>query len=261
MLTPFNISLKHLIALLALAALLIDCSREPRSAAVSGKQGADNATDFSPHILAVSPGTVLFSDNKVMIGKFHVTYQIGGPELVKTAHLELRSNAVVIAWMDVPVVSVGEADFKVDKAVEIGPAVRLRVQCPNGKRNWLVVGALRPPASSAKPRIENITPDSIESPNALEMSTGGVNSPVRLSLRGSGFQSECKTSYSVNDGEPVEGHSAFQGERLIIADVTRRPLYPFSWSHKRYLEPELVLDGKSPVTAKADIRVIPVAGS
>lgn len=70
-----------------------------------------------------------------------------------------------------------------------------------------------------------------------------------------------QVSYSVNDGEPAEAHSAFQGERLIIADVRRRPLYPFSWSHKRFLDLELVLDGKGSVIAKADTRVIPVTGS
>lgn len=170
------------------------CSREPRSAAVLNNQGAGVGAGFSPQILAVTPGAVPFTDSKVTMGTFHVTYQIGGPGLVKTDHLELRTNAVVIASMDVPITSFGEADFHVNKTIEIGPAVRLRVQCPNGESNWLAKGALRPPASSLKPRIENITPDSIESPNALEMSTGGVDSPVRLSLWGFGFQPECRSA-------------------------------------------------------------------
>jgi hypothetical protein len=256
-----NTSQEQFIPLLLLAALLTGCSREPRSAAVLSKQDTGVGAGFSPQILAVTPGAVPFSDNKVTVGTFHVTHKIGTPGLVKTAHLELRTNAVVSATMDVPTASFGEADFKGNKTIVIGPAVRLRVQCPNGESNWLAVGALRPPASSAQSRIENITPDSIESPNALEMSTGGVDSPVHISLWGFGFQPECKVSYSVNDGEPAEADRAFQGERLIIVDVRRRPLYPFSCSHNRYLELDLVLDGKGSVIAKADTRGIPATGS
>jgi hypothetical protein len=256
-----NTSQEPFIPLLRLAALLIGCSREPGSAAILSKQEPGVGAGFSPQILAVTPGAVPFSDYKVTVGTFHVTYQIGAPGLVKTAHLELRTNAVVLASMDVPTTSFGEADFKVNKTIEIGATVSLRVQCPNGESHWLAVGALRPPWSSRKPRIENITPDSIESPNALEMSIGGVDSPVHLSLWGFGFQPDCKVSYSVNDGEPAGADSAFQGERLIIADVRRRPLYPFSWSHKRYLELDLVLDGEGSVIAKADTRIIPVTGS
>lgn len=202
-----------------------------------------------------------FCDNKVTVGTFHVTYQNGAQGLVKTADLELRTNAVALAPMDVPTTSFEDPDFKVNKTIEIGLAVRLRLQCPNGESKWLAVGRRRPPTSVWKPRIENITPDSIEPPNALEMSTGGVESPVHLSLRGFGFQPKCKVGYSVNLGKPAEADSAFQGERLIIADVRRRPLYSFSWSHKRYLELDPVLDAKGPLIAKADTPLIPVTGS
>ena len=75
---------------------------------------------------------------------------------------------------------------------------------------------------------------------------------MHLSLWDFGFQPERKISYSVNDREPAEADSEFQGERLIIAYVRRRPLYLFSWSHKRYFELDLVLDGKGSVKGKAD---------
>lgn len=241
---------------LLFAAMTIGCGQQPQPSAMASNSSRPAEFDF-PRILSVSPETVPFADNKVTLGTFHVAYRIDHPELVDNASLELFSASINISSMEVPVTQNGEADLKIDKAFEIGPAVKLQAHCPTGGTNWLTVGALRPARSKAIPRIDNITPDSIPGESPIEAGNGGADAPVALTLWGDGFSPECKVSYSVNDGDPIDAYTAFQGTQQLVAQVTRRPLYPFSWSSRRYLELKLVVTEKAVNNAKEDVRAIP----
>jgi hypothetical protein len=248
-------SITYIATLLSL--VLCACNRQPSPevaaaiAAISANRSELSPTESSPHIRAVTPETVPFSDNKAVLGSFHVKYEIERPELLTKARLELRTNEYVVAYVDVPRTARGEADLKVDNAVAIGPAIKLQLQCPGGETNWLAIGALRPASSSALPRIENITPDSVPEESDLEHMAGGVDAPVEFSLWGAGFQPDCKAKFSVNNSAPYEARSRFWTPQQMFVYITRRPLYPFDWSNRRYLELMLVIERKAPDTTAA----------
>jgi hypothetical protein len=252
-----------MLALLVPQLLLLACTRQQQTRAE--QLAAEAETDQFPRIVAVSPATVPFSDNKAMIEKLHVTYRIKSPESVDAAFLELDLGTVRIASRDVPILSQGEADLKVDYPVEIGPAVKLQVHCPNGDSNWLAVGSVRPPPSSAQPRIDNITPDSITAPDRMDVANGNLDALVLLNLWGAGFQPGCTVIWRVNNGEPMAAdRSIVWGKQQMIAYVTRRPLSPARWSDQRYFELLLVVVGKKKTPgrlpeSKEGIRAIPVA--
>jgi len=224
-------------------------------------------TESYPYIRAVSPETVPFSDNQASVGTFHVTYEIERPELLTNARLELRSNHVLGAYMDVPIQAHGEADLKAEGAVTIGPTVKFQLQCPSGETNWLAIGALRPAASSALPRIEDITPDHVPEESDQETVNGGADARVRFLLFGAGFEPDCKARFTVNNGQPNDAPTIFWGPKQIYADITRRPLSPFDWSEQRYLELRLVTERRAPdwtpkrhsyLDVKAYVWLIPV---
>ena len=252
--------------LLGVVALLSGCNRQVPAAAVPSQEPKVHKVEIFPHIRDYSPTTVPFSDNNAVVGTFHVSYEIEAPELVTKARLELRSNGYLVAWTDVPSVARGEADFKVEQAVEIGPTVKFQVQCPNGDSNWMAIGGMLPPPSSALPRIENITPDFVREEGELEgrPNGGGMDALVPFSIFGAGFQRDCTTHFTVNNGAPIEARGGYWPPHEMHVYITRRPLGRFDWSNQRYLVLSLMVErkisGPNPkaVDRKADVRAIPV---
>jgi len=100
--------------LLSFTALPCGCSRQqPVSTTPSPVEAVVTRprTESFPHIRAVTPDAVPFTDNKAIIGVFHVTYEIEAPELLTNARLELRTDRSLIARVDVPIQSHGEVDL------------------------------------------------------------------------------------------------------------------------------------------------------
>lgn len=243
--------------------LLMPACNRPSLSPAAARMAAE-PEDLFPRILTVSPATVPFSDNQATIGSLHVKYRIKTPEAVETAYLELRIGTVQIVAQDVPVMSEGEADLKVDRTMEIGPTVELRVHCPNGDSNWLAIGGAQPSPSSAQPRIENIAPESINKPDRNIVLNGNLDALVEFNLWGAGFSDDCTAAYRVNGGEPADvERSIYWGRQQFIVYITRRPLAPATWTSPRYFQLALVtldknkIEGRLPA-AKEDLRAIPV---
>ena len=224
-------------------------------------------TESFPHIRAVTPDAVPFTDNKAIIGVFHVTYEIEAPELLTNARLELRTDRSLIARVDVPIQAHGEVDLHVDNDVTIGPTIKLQLQCPGGETNWLAIGALRPAPSSAQPRIEDITPDHVPEESDLDAANGGADAPVEFYLWGAGFQRDCKARFTVNNGQPLDASARFWTSQKVYVTISRRPFSRLDWSNQRYLDLRLVTERRAPdwtpkhhsyLDSKADIRPIPV---
>lgn len=256
--------------LLSITALPCGCSRKqplPTTASPAEAVVTHPLTESFPHIRAVAPDAVPFSDNKAILRSFHVAYEIESPELLTNARLELRTDRSLIARVDVPIQSHGEFDLHVDNDVTIGPTIRFQLQCPSGETNWLAIGALRPPTSSAQPRIEDITPDHIPEESDLDASSGGADAPVEFYLWGAGFERDCKARFTVNNGQPLDAPARFWTAQKVYVTITRRPLSRMDWSNQRYLDLRLVTERRasdwtpkhhSYLDSKADIRAIPV---
>jgi hypothetical protein len=208
---------------LALATLLAGCKNQPQVDATQAEArraaSAGPAPEYPfPQILSATPGTLTATDGRTSVGLLRVSYAIPSPERVTQAYLELYNPvAQSLARIDVPIQAQGEMQWNVGADVDLGPAVRLRADCPRGYTEWVMFGRYRYPASSAQSYINNVTPKYIRfyarDPQGLQPTA------TNLDLYGVGLERGCKVQASVNNQPPQELYSGLVGPNHLMAQL------------------------------------------
>ncbi len=212
--------MRNLVLLLLLAALLAGCKSQPQAEKKVVYPDTSPPRKPFPKIVSVSPDSVSASNGSAYIGLLRVSYTIPNPEKVEKAELQIYNTvARVMARTDVPIQAEGNLEWNVAASANIGPAVRLRADCPSGFTEWVVLGLYQYPSSTAQTYINNVTPKYIREPYSFDPENAPTPQVAPIDVWGAGFQPACKLQASVNNGPTQELYTVYAGPSHLMAQL------------------------------------------
>ncbi|MBI2683153.1 MAG: hypothetical protein HYX26_08060 [Acidobacteriales bacterium] len=172
-----------------------------KSEAPQANQQSTASAKAQPRILTVDPAGFSVSRGRVLLSTLRVTFSIANPERGAGAELTLSNPTLgVVATLPLNYAANGDAEWVFDQNVDLGPAVRLRADCPNGFTEEFVLG--HPPfkGPGAETQIRSVTPTSWKPPAATEPDKPAPPpEPVAITVSGEGFHDQCRIQFRTGD--------------------------------------------------------------